>query len=289
MIVVVVVRNCPQKLRGDLTKWLLEIDGGVFVGNLSARVRDAVWDRVCDNVKNGSAAMAFGSGNEQKLDFRIHNTVWTPVDYDGIKLIKRVTGVSEPNTKKVQPKAVTNHINRLKQKKEQPKPKSEEYVVIDIETTGLGESDEIIEIGAIYVKGGEICERFSTLVRCERQLPETVTALTGITREMLETQGIPPNEAIKLFVEFCEDNTLVGHNISFDMKYLQKACEIAGLPQINNATKDTMKLAKKYPGVHSFSLANVAKQMGIGVDKIHRVENDCELTYRIFEKLNEKQ
>jgi len=289
MMVVLAVRNCPQKLRGDLTKWLIEIDGGVFVGNLSARVRDAVWDRVCANVKNGSASMAFGSGNEQKLDFRIHNTVWTPVDYDGIKLIKRITDVPENQTKKEQPKAMIYHINRLSQMKGQPKPKPEPYVVIDVETTGLGEDDEIIEIGAIYIEDGEICDRLSMLVRCERELPDSITKLTGITREMLEIQGIPPNEAIKRFVEFCEDKTLVGHNIAFDMKYLQKACEKAGLPQITSTTKDTMKLAKKYPGVHSFSLSNVAKQMGIGVDKTHRVDNDCELTYRIFEKLNEKQ
>lgn len=56
MMLVITVKNCPPKLRGDLTKWLIEIDTGVFVGNLSARVRDSLWERVCANIKTGTAA-----------------------------------------------------------------------------------------------------------------------------------------------------------------------------------------------------------------------------------------
>ena len=47
--------NCPPKLRGDLSKWLCEINTGVYVGNVSSRVRDALWERVCQNLKNGQA------------------------------------------------------------------------------------------------------------------------------------------------------------------------------------------------------------------------------------------
>ena len=52
MMVVITLNNCPQKLRGDLSKWLIEINSGVFVGNLSARVRDAVWNRICEHIKS---------------------------------------------------------------------------------------------------------------------------------------------------------------------------------------------------------------------------------------------
>ena len=49
--------NCPPRLRGDLSKWLCEINTGVYVGNVSSRVRDAVWDRVCQNLKNGGRGL----------------------------------------------------------------------------------------------------------------------------------------------------------------------------------------------------------------------------------------
>ena len=56
-MVVVSLTNCPPKLRGDLSKWLLEINTGVYVGQVSARVREALWKRICENVGSGQAAM----------------------------------------------------------------------------------------------------------------------------------------------------------------------------------------------------------------------------------------
>ena len=81
--------DCPPKLRGDLSKWLCELDTGVYVGHVSSRVRDALWERICQNLKKGRATMVFSTNNEQKMDFRVHNTNWTPVDFDGICLMRR--------------------------------------------------------------------------------------------------------------------------------------------------------------------------------------------------------
>ncbi len=81
--------NCPPKLRGDLSKWLCEINTGVYVGNVSSRVRDALWERVCQNLKNGQATLVFTTAGEQRMDFRTHNTAWEMVDFDGIKLMRR--------------------------------------------------------------------------------------------------------------------------------------------------------------------------------------------------------
>lgn len=80
--------NCPPRLRGDLSKWLCEINTGVYVGNVSSRVRDALWDRVCQNLKNGQATLVFTTAGEQRMDFRTHNTTWEAVDFDGIKLMR---------------------------------------------------------------------------------------------------------------------------------------------------------------------------------------------------------
>lgn len=86
---VVVVSDCPPKLRGDLTKWLIEVNIGVYVGNINVRIRESLWERICDNLKNGRATIIFPAENEQRMDFWVHNTTWEPVDYDGLKLMRR--------------------------------------------------------------------------------------------------------------------------------------------------------------------------------------------------------
>ena len=72
--------NCPPKLRGDLSKWLCEINTGVYVGNVSSRVRDALWERVCQNLKNGQATLVFTTAGEQRMLFAPtipHGRPWT--------------------------------------------------------------------------------------------------------------------------------------------------------------------------------------------------------------------
>lgn len=88
-MVVLCVMNCPPRLRGDLSKWMSEVNTGVYVGKLSARVREELWDRVCNNIKSGQATMVYSSNNEQGFTFCAHNTTWTPVDYEGIVLMQK--------------------------------------------------------------------------------------------------------------------------------------------------------------------------------------------------------
>jgi len=88
-MIVISLTECPISLRGDITKWLLEINPGVFVGRVSARVRDNLWDRICDATKAGKATMVYSARNEQHLDFKVYNAEWEPIDFDGLKLILR--------------------------------------------------------------------------------------------------------------------------------------------------------------------------------------------------------
>lgn len=93
---VIVVAACPVGLRGHLTRWLLEISAGVFVGRVSARVRDLLWERTVDMVKSGRAIMVFVANNEQGLAFKVHKHEWTPVDIDGVTLMLRPNEVEGP-------------------------------------------------------------------------------------------------------------------------------------------------------------------------------------------------
>lgn len=88
-MVVLVLTACPAGLRGHVTRWLLEISAGVFVGKVTVRVRDELWNRVVEHVKQGRAIMVFSRRGDQGLDFRIHRHEWEPVDLDGVRLIRR--------------------------------------------------------------------------------------------------------------------------------------------------------------------------------------------------------
>lgn len=88
-MVVLVLTACPSGLRGHLTRWLLEVSAGVFVGHVSARVRDLMWERVVELAKDGRAIMIYSARGEQHLAFKVHRHDWKPVDLDGVQLMLR--------------------------------------------------------------------------------------------------------------------------------------------------------------------------------------------------------
>ncbi|WP_330182216.1 type I-E CRISPR-associated endoribonuclease Cas2e [Nocardia sp. NBC_01503] len=88
-MVVLVLSACPAGLRGHLTRWLLEISPGVFVGVLTKRVRDLAWERVVELSKDGRAIMIYSTRSEQRLAFKVHRHEWEPVDIDGVRLMLR--------------------------------------------------------------------------------------------------------------------------------------------------------------------------------------------------------
>ncbi|MBC2681394.1 type I-E CRISPR-associated endoribonuclease Cas2e [Corynebacterium anserum] len=88
-MMVLTVTAVPAGLRGDLTKWLMEIAPGVFVGDPSARIRDLLWERTIGLCKDGRALLIYSSDNEQGMEFRTHRHNWEPTDFDGITLMMR--------------------------------------------------------------------------------------------------------------------------------------------------------------------------------------------------------
>lgn len=89
-MVVVVLERVNVGLRGELTRWLLELQPGVFVGKLNARVRDRLWEYICGKMRGGSALLVHTANNEQGFAFRFWGspTRW-PVDLDGLVLIQQ--------------------------------------------------------------------------------------------------------------------------------------------------------------------------------------------------------
>lgn len=87
-MVVIVVENVPSRLRGRLGLWLVEVRAGVYVGDVSRRVREMIWDNLEKGVEDGNAVMAWTSNNESGFDFlTIGSNRRIPVEMDGIKLV----------------------------------------------------------------------------------------------------------------------------------------------------------------------------------------------------------
>lgn len=88
-MIVIILANCPSGLRGLLTRWLLEISPGVFVGTPSARVRDVLWAEVREYVNQGRALLVHQTDNGQGFTFQTHDHAWHPTDHEGLTLIQR--------------------------------------------------------------------------------------------------------------------------------------------------------------------------------------------------------
>lgn len=88
-MMVLVLTACPAGLRGDLTKWLLEVSPGTFVGNVSARIREKLWKRTQELCREGRALLVYSSDGEQRMRFETHRHDWDPVDMEGLTLVRR--------------------------------------------------------------------------------------------------------------------------------------------------------------------------------------------------------
>lgn len=286
-MVVLTLEKCPLALRGDLTKWLQEISVGVYVGQVSARVRDKLWERVCEESRNGRAVMVYSARTEQRYDFRVHNAAWEPIDFDGLKLMLRP---SPSRVKALGGKRAgfSDASKRIKSQGRQ-KPKGEgpiepkEYVVFDLETTGLdSQADEVFEFGAIRYRDGSEIERFEEIVKTEHPIPASVRALTRVTEKELD-RAKPLIDVLEDFMAFVGSSTLVAHNASFDMGFLDRLMGECGYEELDNKLIDTLKLArKKLPSASSHKLQDLAGFFGSDVTAAHRALDDCLLTHDIF-------
>ncbi len=88
-MVVMILEKVPMSLRGELTRWLIEPHTGVFVGHVSAMVRDRLWEKCCDKVREGGIVQLWSTNNEQRFDLRSFGTTKrSVVDFEGLQLIR---------------------------------------------------------------------------------------------------------------------------------------------------------------------------------------------------------
>lgn len=162
--------------------------------------------------------------------------------------------------------------------------KQENYVCVDLETTGLNpKTDKIIEIGAVRVENGVRTEVFETFVNPACILPPKITELTGITDE--ELKGAPEiADVLPDFMSFLREDVLLGHSVLFDYSFIKKAA-------VNNRIKfermgiDTLKIARRFlPELESRSLDFLCGHYAI-FHKAHRALADAEATCLLYDRL----
>lgn len=158
-----------------------------------------------------------------------------------------------------------------------------EFVVVDVETNGLaGEAQELTEVGLVLVGGGELHDRFSSLVGVRRPLSRGVQRLTGITQAMVD--DAPPAASVLPEVRaWLAGRVLVAHNASFDRGALQRAFAAAGLTWTAPPVLCTVALARRFaPLATRRGLVPLAGSLGVDVEAAHRALPDAETCARIF-------
>lgn len=160
----------------------------------------------------------------------------------------------------------------------------DEYVIFDIETTGLSSiNDMITEIGGVKVKNEEVIDVFSQLINPERPISSFITNLTGITNEMVSDKP-KIDEVIKSFKEFIKDSVLVAHNASFDIGFIRERMKQVNL-DLDNPIIDTLELARiVFPTLKNHKLDTIAKHLDIDLENHHRALDDATATKDIFLK-----
>ena len=166
--------------------------------------------------------------------------------------------------------------------------KNAEFVVFDVETTGLSVlgGDRIVEIAGVKIKGCEKIDEFSSFINPQRDIPIESQNIHGISHEMIKDAPLS-QEVLPKLIDFIGGACLVGHNVSFDLKFLCYELALAGR-KLHQATPavDTLKMARKLiPYLSNYRLGHLANSLGVKVKVTHRALDDVNLTTSILKHL----
>ncbi|MCJ8006301.1 PolC-type DNA polymerase III [Lederbergia wuyishanensis] len=161
-----------------------------------------------------------------------------------------------------------------------------EYIVFDVETTGLSAIyDTIIELAAVKIRDGEVVDKFESFANPHHPLSATTIELTGITDDMV-SDAPEVEEMLQKFYEWSEDAIYVAHNATFDMGFLNTGFQKIGIGKSKNPVIDTLELARfLYPEFKNHRLNTLAKKFDIELTQHHRAIYDAEATGFLFLKM----
>ncbi len=163
-----------------------------------------------------------------------------------------------------------------------------EYIVVDLETTGLApKTDRILEVGAWKVENGGFVQKFHRMVDPGMKIPERITQLTGITDSMVQGQPMI-DTVIREFIEFAGELPLLGHNLMFDYAFLKHAAVNQKIT-FERMGMDTLKISRKVLAeLPSRKLGELCSYYHIPQQRAHRADEDAYVTAILYEKMKEQ-
>lgn len=158
-----------------------------------------------------------------------------------------------------------------------------DYVVLDLETTGLSyEKDEIIEVGILKVRNNKIIEKYEQLIHPQKSISQTITDLTGITNEMVK-DAPTINEVKDKIRNFINDDVILGHNVTFDISFLQCIYD-----HFDNDYLDTLHFSRRaFNGIDNYQLTTLVKTFHL-TNNEHRALADCYATKDLYDYIVKK-
>ena len=164
----------------------------------------------------------------------------------------------------------------------------DDYVVFDIETTGLNKDfDKIIEIGALKYRNNILVSEFNYLVNPKIKIPEVITTITGIKDTDLITADTI-DIVLPKFIDFIEDLPLIAHNSEFDLGFINTNLKLLGMNKLTNKNIDTLLLAKKYlPQMYNYKLETLKKYFKIN-QVSHRAVWDCYTANYVYQECKKR-
>lgn len=159
------------------------------------------------------------------------------------------------------------------------------YAIVDIETTGGNfKTGRITEVAVFLHNGNRMLDSYTTLVNPEMPISPFVSELTGITNKMVQDAPTFPEIADKLLA-ITENAIFVAHNVNFDYNYLREGYRNLGI-EFKRKKLCTVQLSRQaFPGLPSYSLDKITRQLGIELPGHHRAAVDAEATMILFEKI----
>lgn len=156
------------------------------------------------------------------------------------------------------------------------------FAVLDFETTGSGQTDEIIQVGLVIIDDFQITDRYTSLVDPGIRIPDSITNLTGITDEMV--QYAPSLHQVMTEMQpLLENAVLVAHNVAFDLGFLQRALARTGYRPFGGQVLDTMEALRfLFPSLASLQLSMVAGTFGIDHERPHQADSDALVTAEVW-------
>lgn len=164
-----------------------------------------------------------------------------------------------------------------------------QYVVVDIETTGLNpKNDSIIEISALRFNNSELIDEYVTLVDPGIHISSFISNLTGITDAMVEGED-DISISIKEFQDFIQDDVIVGYNVGFDIGFLYDNLKVIHNEYLTNDYIDVLRLTRRLLAhLPHHRQTDIAQYYGIDIDGAHRAKKDCMICQKIYEKMKEE-